>query len=61
MDPVRQNYKFDKAKTSSLPVNVISKIPGEIFTKFYLTKTYIFEWDVIYSPTHTETEEAQTD
>jgi hypothetical protein len=61
MDPVKQNYKFDKAKTSSLSVNVIRKIPGEIFTKLYLIKTYIFEWDVIYSPTYIETEEVQTD
>jgi hypothetical protein len=40
---------------------VISKIPGEIFTELYLTKTHIFAWDVIYSPTYTETEETQTD
>jgi len=61
MDQVTKNYKFDKEKTSSWFVNVTSKIPGEIFTELYLTETHIFAWDVIYSPTHTETEEAQTD
>jgi len=40
---------------------VISKIPGEIFTGLYLTKTHIFARDIIYSPTHTETEAAQAD
>ena len=59
MDQLKQNYKFDKAKTSFWSVNVISKIPVETFTELYLTKTHTFAWDVIYRPTHTETEEAQ--